>query len=275
MPRHGSGYDFGLFGELTYRLFRRSPTWLGFVLPVAIFLIPLAVADAILRPSISLWALLVVPVVAFAISMLLFEMALITYLTRAGRWKMLHLYGSLREIRSLGPREFERLVGAAYEQRGYTVDFAPVGRDGGVDLIMRRRDETVIVQCKNWYRAFTGVHEVRELFGALHASHATRAAFVSSGVFSEDAETFARQNAVELIDGEALLDMIDSVHDSVADAASSSGPKAAPSSSLNPDKPCPICGSPTVRKTAHRGENSGSSFWSCSRWPDCSGVAPE
>ena len=64
MPRHGSGYDFGLFGELTYRLFRRSPAWLGFVLPVAIFLIPLAVADAILRPSVSLWALWAVPVVA-------------------------------------------------------------------------------------------------------------------------------------------------------------------------------------------------------------------
>jgi len=217
----------------------------------------------------------VVPVVAFGISMLVFEMALLTYFTRSGRWKLLHLYSSLREIRSLDPHEFERLVGAAYEQRGYRVDFAPGGRDGGIDLVMRRGDETVIVQCKNWYRGFTGVHEVRELFGALHASHATRATFVSSGVFSEDAEAFARQNSVELIDGEALLDMIDSVHDSVAVPASRSGPKAAPSSSLNRDKPCLICGSPTVRKTAHRGENAGSSFWSCSRWPDCSGVAPE
>jgi hypothetical protein len=66
--------------------------------------------------------------------------------------------------------------------------------------------------------------------------------------------------------------------------ASSSGPSSAPASS--PPRPpyqaptliltgsvtCPQCGARMVRRTAWRGRRRGSSFWGCSRFPQCRGT---
>jgi len=35
---------------------------------------------------------------------------------------------------------------------------------------------------------------------------------------------------------------------------------------------CPICGKPTVLRTARKGRNSGTQFWGCSDYPECKGV---
>jgi restriction system protein len=35
---------------------------------------------------------------------------------------------------------------------------------------------------------------------------------------------------------------------------------------------CPLCGKPTVLRTAKSGRNAGSQFWGCSAYPDCKGV---
>lgn len=39
-----------------------------------------------------------------------------------------------------------------------------------------------------------------------------------------------------------------------------------------PNCPEPDCGAPMVLKVARRGRNAGSTFWSCSRYPDCRGI---
>lgn len=36
--------------------------------------------------------------------------------------------------------------------------------------------------------------------------------------------------------------------------------------------PCPLCGKPTVLRTAKSGRNAGSQFWGCSDYPNCKGV---
>jgi restriction system protein len=95
-------------------------------------------------------------------------------------------------------------------------------------------------------------------------------------MFSDEAIAFARAKPLDLIDGEALLDMIETVQDSVRPFANGAQKaESPPTSGLNHEKLCPICGSPTIRKTARRGENSGTSFWSCGRFPDCYGIAPD
>ena len=36
--------------------------------------------------------------------------------------------------------------------------------------------------------------------------------------------------------------------------------------------PCPLCGKPTVLRTARSGKNAGRQFWGCSGYPECKGV---
>jgi hypothetical protein len=43
-------------------------------------------------------------------------------------------------------------------------------------------------------------------------------------------------------------------------------------SALAPTPPCPACGSPTVVRTAKHGPNAGSTFYGCSRYPQCKGI---
>ena len=287
MAKHGSGQDLGRFGELSYRFFRRLPDWVGFAVPIGLFLVVLGLGDALagtlhrsvgwLRADSTYEAFVfwVIPLLAFLAALLVFEMALITYFLRTGRWKLLHLQSSMRDIRSLSPRDFERLVGAAYEQQGYSVGYAAGGQDGDIDLMMRRGRETALVQCKNWYRSWTGVPEVRELFGVMTAEKATRGILVTSGVFSDEAIAFAKGKPLHLVDGEALHEMIESVQGSVGTPKKEMRAPALPAAALNNEKLCPICKSATIRKVARRGDNAGNSFWSCSRFPQCYGIAPE
>jgi ssDNA-binding Zn-finger/Zn-ribbon topoisomerase 1 len=42
---------------------------------------------------------------------------------------------------------------------------------------------------------------------------------------------------------------------------------------VNPSIPqCPRCGAPMVKRRATKGENAGSEFWGCSRFPHCRGI---
>jgi len=287
MATHGSGDDLGRFGELAYRLFDRLPMWAGLAIPFGVFIATLETAEALLgawrsslpwlRPALvyDVFAFGLVPLIAFTFAFLVSELAFITYISKGGRWKLLHLQKSLRDIRSLPPRDFERLVGAAYEQMGYRVDYAVEGQDGGFDLLMRRGSEKALVQCKNWYRGWTGVSEVRELYGVATSEGAAKSIFVTSGVFTEEAIAFAKRKPLELLDGEDLLTLIDSIHgSSVSRPTGARSVSSIPILDVNSEKRCPICGAPTIRKTAHRGEHAGTPFWSCSRFPDCAGIAP-
>src|SRR5439155_446645 len=54
-------------------------------------------------------------------------------------------------VNSLSWQDFERLVGASFERKGYTVEYAGGGgADGGVDLVLKKERETTLVQCKQW-----------------------------------------------------------------------------------------------------------------------------
>ncbi len=37
---------------------------------------------------------------------------------------------------------------------------------------------------------------------------------------------------------------------------------------------CPTCGAVMKQRTARRGQNAGSQFWGCSRYPECNGTRP-
>ena len=143
------------------------------------------------------------------------------------------------------------------------------GPDGGVDLILRKNGEHLLVQCKNWRRDI-GVKIVRELYGVVAAKGATGGIVICSGTFTREARDFARGKPMELIEGTALARMIEEV-------------KKKPSSvNLSPiisgaqpsDNSCPLCGGTMVLKTARRGPKAGEDFWSCSAFPKCRGKKP-
>jgi hypothetical protein len=111
-------------------------------------------------------------------------------------------------------REFERLIGAFYRGQGWQVEFTGTGStaqrfDGGVDLVLRRDSEVVLVQCKHWNAKQVPHNPVHELLGIMVNRGATGAILITSGEFTRAAiEAATRNGHVQLVDGNDLRDML-------------------------------------------------------------------
>ena len=167
--------------------------------------------------------------------------------------------------------EFESLVEEAFRLRGYSVRrLGGDGPDGGVDLVLDRGAEKVLVQCKQWRAMRVGVSVVRELYGVMAAQGAAAGIVVTSGSFTPDAVEFAEGRNVRLIAGPELMEMIREARASTTRELSNVKPQWSPSIGSAPG--CPRCASPMVRREAKRGPNAGRAFYGCSRYPDCRGT---
>jgi restriction system protein len=165
-------------------------------------------------------------------------------------------------LRTISWQEFEELVGEAYRRKGYAItESGGGGADGGIDLILRKGGENLLVQCKHWKMDKVGVKVVRELYGVVTAERATGGVVISSGSFTQEAKDFARGKPLKLLDGSELLRFIEDVQ------------KTPMPISNRPNNPfCPLCGAQMVLRTAKRGPNAGGNFWGCSTFPKCRGT---
>lgn len=101
--------------------------------------------------------------------------------------------------------EFETLVEELFRRQGYAVTpRSQGGADGGVDLILRRGNTTVLVQCKHWRTTSVGAPIVREMMGLIPHHSATSGSVVCTGKFTRQAIEFAKDKPIELVNGEAL-----------------------------------------------------------------------
>lgn len=108
-------------------------------------------------------------------------------------------------------REFEEHVGELLERTGWEIDYNGINKgkkDGGIDLIGKKGNETSLIQCK--YRGNTNhIHyenEINQLYGALqayrhdHPNERSKASFITTGQFSTEAKRIAKIHKIELLD---------------------------------------------------------------------------
>ncbi|WP_205183602.1 restriction endonuclease [Burkholderia sp. LMG 13014] len=115
----------------------------------------------------------------------------------------------LAAIKRLDWRRFEQLVAEAFSRQGFTAQLTGQGgADGGVDVVLRRRGVTLLVQCKQWQSSSVGVKVVREMFGLMAAHGADGIVVVCTGGFTRDALDFAQGRPVDLVDGEQLVGLM-------------------------------------------------------------------
>jgi len=91
-----------------------------------------------------------------------------------------------RGLRKLHPGDFEAEVAGWLQREGWSVERRGGAGDGGIDLVARKRGETLAVQCKRYAeRATVTASQVRELYGAAVAEGATGAMLVTTGRVSK------------------------------------------------------------------------------------------
>ena len=190
-------------------------------------------------------------------------LAVLERMVRLRRLRRQRVYADLAALSWV---QFEEVIADAFRRHGYRIRETG-GRnqaDGGVDVVLQRDGETTIVQAKHWRRNKVEVTLVRELFGVQHAMHADRAMFVALGRYTADAQAFAAENGMTLVDGEQLLKIIR--------AGLDGAPLVLPDPPAVQAPSCPACSSAMARRTAQRGALAGHDFWGCSRYPACRGT---
>ena len=282
----------------------RLPWWLGVLLAIAAWFgfrmlanieVPLATKAAESGPMVIRQGLRVAAsILQYAVPVLCLIGALMSVLMGRRRQALgADVQSGARSVDNLDWREFERLVGHYFEQRGFAVVETGGSADGGVDLKLSKDGERNLVQCKHWRARSVGVEPVRELYGVLAASRGTGAYMVTSGRYTRAARDFAQGREIQLLDGNDLRKALlgagptfDGSHQRKPQnaAASDPRPEIAPSTrSSTPTgaidtapkattPPCPRCAAPMVERVVRSGDRAGQRFWGCSTFPACRGA---
>lgn len=214
----------------------------------------------------------------YILPLLFLSGALASFFKQRKRKNLVRIAGSGKTddpLHDISWRDFELLVGEVFRMRGFTViENDNGGADGGVDLVLRKEGEVFLVQCKQWRAYKVPVNVVRELLGVMVTKGDAGGFVVTSGIFTSEAQAFAKGQNIELIDGSMLTAMIEKAHGMTSNRVDSTN-KNVPESTLSTTtaKPsCPQCGSAMVKRVARKGMNAGKSFWGCVEFPRCRGI---
>ena len=176
---------------------------------------------------------------------------------------------SLQVFDDIEWKRFETLCAEVFTQAGFDARTQSFGAEGGVDIWLHSRNAVgpvAIVQCKHWLTRPVGVKEIRELLDVMAAEKVSRGTFVTTSRFSDDAEQFARDNGIHLLDVHGLLKLIEKRTPEQQQALlrhAYDGEYWRPT--------CASCGVKMVERTAREGR---SAFWGCADHPRCRFTLP-
>lgn len=158
----------------------------------------------------------------------------------------------LNKLRGLKPKEFEDYIAYLFSQLGFATEIVGGSYDGGVDVIATKDGIKHYIQCKKFITSQVSVGSVRDFYGSLvdHIANG-KGYFITTNKFTLEAERFAKDKPIELIDGYGLLKYIEMA-------------KMDTEAYFNKEEICPDCGSKLIQRNGKYGK-----FWGCSKYPEC------
>jgi len=118
-------------------------------------------------------------------------------------------------LRGMRPDEFEDYIADLFSRMGYKTETTGGAYDEGVDIIAEKDGIEHYIQCKKYFgKHEVGVGEIRDFYGAI-ADHLAsgKGYFITTNKFTLEAERFAEDKPIELVDSFKLIDYIKSVGD--------------------------------------------------------------
>jgi len=114
---------------------------------------------------------------------------------------------TIYDIDNMEGIEFELVLKALFQNRGYSVDLTPPTNDQGADLILSKPGVKISVQAKN-KSGNIGNDAVQQVVASLNYYKTQRGIVVCSSYFTNSAITLANHNNVELWDRDKLIEML-------------------------------------------------------------------
>lgn len=180
---------------------------------------------------------------------------------RSGGW--LNDQQILAMLRGMNPYEFEDFIGEMFAKLGYKVEMNGGSGDGGIDINLFKNGRHSVVQCKKFITRKVTPHDVRDFYGAMVDRGVDgKGFFITTNIFTLDAENFAEGKQMELIDGARLIQHVRQ------SGVLGQGKEltSALADSRKTVTACPKCGSELVIRI---NKKDGTKFYGCSAYPKC------
>jgi restriction system protein len=159
----------------------------------------------------------------------------------------------IKNLQSMHPNDFEDYVADLYNRLGYSTEVVGGSHDGGIDVVAKKNGLKHYIQCKKFITSKVNVSEVRDFYGSMAGKLSNgKGIFITTNIFTTEAENFAEGKPIELIDGDKLLKLIIATK------------KDKEEIELKQKDKCPQCGGDLVEKNGKYGK-----FLGCSNYPKC------
>ncbi len=162
----------------------------------------------------------------------------------------------LHWLQGMRPSEFEDYIAVLFKRLGYRTEITGGSHDQGVDVIAEKDGLEHLIQCKKFITSTVSVGAVRDFYGAI-ADHLAKgkAYFITTNKFTLEAEKFAEDKPIELVDGHRLIEYI-----RFTEKEESKLPEAVKTEI----EKCPQCGGNLIQREGKFGK-----FFGCSNYPKC------
>lgn len=160
----------------------------------------------------------------------------------------------IRWLRGMHPNEFEEYIVSLFQKLGYKTFRNGGPHDGGIDVVAEKEGVQHFIQCKKFVTSQVSVSAIRDFYGAMAGKASSgKGFFITTNKFSLDAEKFADDKPIELVDSFTLVKYI----------------RIAEQNGFNPEpkkteRNCPKCGGRLLERTGKFGK-----FIGCSNFPEC------
>ncbi len=153
-------------------------------------------------------------------------------------------------LRGMKPSEFEDYIADLFSKLGYKTEATGGSHDEGIDIVAEKDGIKYYIQCKKFITSKVTVHDIRDFYGALvdHLANG-KGYFITTNKFTLEAEKFAEDKPIELIDGFKLIDYIRLAEKNNKESKS---------------KVCPKCGGKLEERIGEYGK-----FYGCLNYPKC------
>ena len=156
----------------------------------------------------------------------------------------------IEDLQHLTPTQFEHYVEELFRALGYKTKAVGGRGDGGIDVEAEKDGIIHYIQCKKFITSKVPVGAVRDFYGAIvDKVGAGKGYFITTSIFTLDAEKFAEDKPIELIDRFKLMEYV-----------RMSGIEVPKTETTV----CPKCGGGLVVRTGKYGK-----FMGCSNYPKC------
>ncbi|MFZ5986395.1 MAG: restriction endonuclease [Bacillota bacterium] len=108
--------------------------------------------------------------------------------------------------KGLSGHQFEDALAQVYRKKGYLATVSKAGGDEGIDIVLEKGGERIIVQCKAHSKPI-GPVVARELYGVMIHFNISKAILASTSGFTEGVYKFVEDKQIELVTIEDIISM--------------------------------------------------------------------